>query len=258
MLTIIVFTLLGAAAGGQQAATFDSSKAVLSQPKVITEIDAGKLKGELVRLAWGDDGSFFLRSAEMDRFQNELGKNFLIAPGGALTQVAEEPAWAALYWAWKAGFAAPGAPDFRFDVETREQNKTATGSTGQDFGGAGGGTANPNRSDPSANQIAKDLGSMQKIVTTTVRLKGELIAEVQNRRLVPGTTFSWAPAPYAALAFVNSRKRLVILDRQGRKLEVPGTGDVLLPAWSQDGSQIAYLQKIDKKKYALTVVEITR
>jgi hypothetical protein len=256
MWPIIVFALLGAVAGGQPPASFDSSKAVLSAPKTIAEIDAGKLKGELVRLAWGDEGRFFLRSAEMDRFQNELGKNFVIAPGGALTQVTEEPAWAALYWVWKAGFAAPGAPDFRFDVETREQNKTATGSTGQDFGGAGGGTANPNRSDPSANQIAKDLGSMQKVVTTTVRLKGELIVEVQNRRLVPGATFSWAPAPYAALAFVNSRKRLVILDRQGRKLEVPGTSDVYLPAWSPDGLKVAYLEKRDKRKYALMEVEV--
>jgi Tol biopolymer transport system component len=97
---------------------------------------------------------------------------------------------------------------------------------------------------------------MQRIATTTVRFKGQTIAEVQNRPLSPGTTFSWAPAPKGALAFVNQKKRLVILDREGRKVEVPGTADVFLPAWSPDGSKIAYLQKIEKKKYALTVLEI--
>jgi hypothetical protein len=249
----MILALCAAAAAGGQAAPFDSSTAVVSAPKVLAEIDAGKLKGELVRLAWNDDGTFFLRSAQLDRFQNELGKNFLITPAGGIQPVGEEPQWAALYWSWKAGFFAPGIPTLKLDVETREQNKTATGSTGQDFGG---GTTNPNRSDPTSNQIAKDVGSMQRIATTTVRFKGQTIAEVQNRPLSPGTTFSWAPAPKGALAFVNQKKRLVILDREGRKVEVPGTADVFLPAWSPDGSKIAYLQKIEKKKYALTVLEI--
>jgi hypothetical protein len=253
MFSILVLAIVAAAAAGQQAAPFDSSKAVLSAPKVLAQIDASKLKGSVIRLAWGDGGSFFLRSAEMDKFQNELGKNFLVAPGGAMTPVTEEPSWAALYWSWKAGFSAPGAPDFRFDVETREQNKTATGSTSE-----AAGVENPNRSDPSASQVAKDFASMQKVVTTTVRLKGELIVELQNQRLVPGVTFSWAPAPQAALAYVNSRKRLVIIDRQGRKIEVPGTGDVLLPAWSPDGTKIAWLQKLEKKKYALMALEVGR
>jgi hypothetical protein len=253
MLPILVLAVLAVAGGDPQTSGLDCARVVLSAPASVAEIDGSKLKGSLVRLAWGTDGSFFVRSAETDRYQNELGRNFLVAPGGALTQVPEEPAWAAMYWAWKAGFSAPGAPDFRFDVDTREQNKTATGSTSE-----AAGVQNPNRSDPTASPIAKDVASMQKVVTTTLRLKGEQIVQVQNARLVPGTTFSWAPAPAAALAFVNGRKRLVIMDRAGRKLEVPGTGDVLLPAWSPDGGRIAWIQKFEKKKYAIMAVEVGR
>ena len=42
----------------------------------------------------------------------------------------------------------------------------------------------------------------------------------------------------------------------GRTIEVPGATDVLLPAWSPDGTRLAYLQKKDKKKYVLNVVEV--
>jgi hypothetical protein len=253
VLTALLVALAAAIAVPQQAASLDATAMTVSTPKVLAEIDASKLKGELTRLTWSDDGQFFLRAVERDVFQNERGKNYVISPAGVAQPVIDEPAWSALYWSWKAGLTAPGAPDVKLDIERREQNKTATGSSGQDFSGQ---TANPNRSDPSSNQIAKDVASMQKVVTVTVRFKGETIYEVQNGALAPGGSFSWAPAPKQALVFVNGKKRLVIVDRNGKKLEVSGASDALLPAWSSDGTRIAFLQKVAKKKYALAVVEI--
>jgi hypothetical protein len=258
MLIVLLLWLVGqpAAQSAAQPAAIDTAQLTLSAPTAIVEIDGGKLKGSPIRLSWGDN-TFFLRSASSDKFGNELGRNYLIpAAGGALVVTDEEPPWALIYWGWKAGGAAPGVADLRFEVERQEKNKTTTGSTGQDFGGAGGGTANPNRSDPSQSQISKDLGSMQRIVTTTVRLKGQVIFEVQNKPIMPGLMFSWAPAPLGALAYADDKGRLVIMDRLGHKIEVPGTSGVVLPAWSPDGKRIAYLQKKEKKKYALTVVEV--
>jgi Tol biopolymer transport system component len=79
-----------------------------------------------------------------------------------------------------------------------------------------------------------------------------------NKPVVPGLTFGWAPSPMGVLAFVDDKKRLVLIDRVGHKLEVPGATDVLLPAWSPDGTRIAYLQKKGKKAYTLNVIEVGR
>jgi Tol biopolymer transport system component len=59
-----------------------------------------------------------------------------------------------------------------------------------------------------------------------------------------------------ALAFVDRRGVLVIMDRQGRKVQVKGTrGGIALPAWSPDGVSVAYLEK-SGKGYDLKIVEV--
>ncbi len=248
MFPVFILALLGQVAAS--AAIFDASRATLSAPSTVLEIDSSKLQGSPVRLAWGDDGSLFLRAAETDRWGNERGRNYVLTPGKPEpTPVAEEPAWAATYWAWKSGPVAPGVPSLRLDVETRQQPKTAVGSTADV-------SANPNRSDRSQPQIAKDMASMQQVVTTTVKFKGQLVFEAVNERLVPGLTFGWAPAALGGLSYRDTKKHLVLVDRNGQRLEVPGAVDVLLPAWSPDGKRIAYLQKKDKKRYTLNIIAI--
>jgi Tol biopolymer transport system component len=59
-----------------------------------------------------------------------------------------------------------------------------------------------------------------------------------------------------AIAYVSSKKRLVLMDSAGRKRELAGAKDVALPAWSDNGARLAYLQKKDKKTYVLMVVEL--
>src|SRR5512146_1050569 len=190
MLMVLTLVMLVQAAGEQRTATFDASRATISPSHVLLEVDMGKLKGEPVLLAIADDGSIFLRTSETDRFGNERGRNYVVtSPHSAVAQVDEQPAWALTYWSWKSGTAAPGLPTLKFDIEVREEGMRATGSTGADVAN------NPNRADPSSNQIGHDMPSYQKVIRTTVKLKGQLVFEGENKRFAPGISFGWAPSP---------------------------------------------------------------
>ena len=46
-------------------------------------------------------------------------------------------------------------------------------------------------------------------------------------------------------------------DLNASQIEVPGTKDVLLPAWSPDGTKIVYLQKTGRHDYAVMSVGVT-
>ena len=252
MFLAVLIALAHSVAAAQQPPAAPSM--TFSAPRAVSELDAGKLKGNVTRLSWGAPvGQLYLRTADLDRWGNERPKHFLLPlAGGAPVAAAEEPADASAYWAWKSGVVAPGVPDMKFDIQSKQENKTPTGT---DRGSTELG-ASPNRSDPSSSAIASDAMSMQRVQTTTLRLKGELILEAVNEPLSPGRNFSWAPAPLGALAFSDPKKRLCILGRDGKKTEVPGAVEVLFPAWSPDGKQIAYLQRKDKKKFTLMVVDV--
>jgi hypothetical protein len=112
------------------------------------------------------------------------------------------------------------------------------------------------RADPSQSQVTTDLASVQQTATITARLKGTVVAQSVNKPMVPGATWGWAPAPLGGLAFVDAKKRLVLIDRAGKTLDVAGTTDVMLPAWSQDGKRIAFLQRKGRKNFVLSVVEL--
>jgi Tol biopolymer transport system component len=60
------------------------------------------------------------------------------------------------------------------------------------------------------------------------------------------------------IAYGNEQGHLSIMDQAGNKQEVAGTKAVLLPAWSPDGTKIAYLQRAGKNKYELCVVPVAQ
>ena len=62
--------------------------------------------------------------------------------------------------------------------------------------------------------------------------------------------FSWGPIGSATIAYVErDGGRLMLLDREKHKRAIAGTRDALLPAWSIDGSRLAWVQKTGRKKY---------
>jgi hypothetical protein len=252
MLSVLVLVALAQAAPATAPTAFDASRAAASAPRPVLDIDTGKLKGDPVLLVVADDGRVFVRTAEVDRFGNERGKNYVAAASSEpFAQVDDLPDWVSSYWAWKSGVVAPGVPSLKFEIEQSDAGKLASGSTSQ-----ASGVDNPNRSDPSSNQIAHDMASYQKVVTTVVRLKGHVVFEGQNAPFKPGLTFGWAPPPLGAVVFSDARRRLALVDREGRRKDLAGTADALLPGWTSDGQHVFYLQKRGRKQYSLMMVDI--
>jgi Tol biopolymer transport system component len=117
----------------------------------------------------------------------------------------------------------------------------------------GGATSGLNTGDAmaAANQA-------QTVNVWTLKLKGEVIGEFVNAAVVPGLTYGWAPAGRGLIAFSNKDGRLAIMDEQGRKQEITASKSALLPAWTDDGKRIAYLEQTGKNKVVLKVVDVTQ
>ncbi len=242
----------------------DASKLKLSAPAPIVEFDAKKLKGVLYRLAWSPDGQqLYLQTIERDRAGNiTTAHHYLMALNGeAPKRVDQEPAWSAAYWEWKSTRAAPGRPAFKIDLE-ESQRRVKTTSTpmggdlakgGLEASGAmapiGGGAAGEGMTAAMQSQIAHYY---------TLKLKGEVVGEFVNAAAIPGLTFGWGPPGTGLIAFSNPDGRVVVMDDQGRKQEISSSKSTLLPAWTDDGKRLAYLQRTGKDKVALHLVDVTQ
>ena len=237
--------------------------ALHAQAAAPVEIDLGKLKGEPSRLAWSTDGSqFYLQTAERDSrgFVTAL-HHYLLEPDGRVAKKLEqEPAWAATYWAKKSAQTAPSMPTQKIVVDTRQETVRATAVPmggalargGTDAGGergAGGGQG------ISAGEAGAAALQSQTVTVITLRLKGEIIGEWVNQPVVPGLTFGWAPSG-GRIAFVSKSGALLVMNPEGQKLPIAAAANASLPAWSDDGHRLAYLERTGKKKAALRIAEV--
>jgi hypothetical protein len=110
---------------------------------------------------------------------------------------------------------------------------------------------------PDLQEMADRNAHGEDVVIHTLRLKGEVVGAGQQGRIYPGQTFGWAPESLGSvIAFADAKGRIVIMDLEKRKQAVETSKDALLPAWSDDGTRIAYLQKSGKKTYDLLIVEV--
>jgi hypothetical protein len=247
--------LVALAALGQTAAApgpIDVSALRVGTPTAVGEIDLGKIKGELRQLAWSPDFTeFYIQTADGDQ-PNDTVRHFTVAAaGGAVTSVAREPDWATEYWRFKSDRSAPGLPELMIDVkQTFEKVKFGTGSAGAaDRMEPGADSQN------SAGNVERAAESQKQSVLRLLLLD-EPISVFVNARAIPGLQFGWGPASSGAIAYVNESGRLVLFDRRKHKQTVAGVKDALLPAWTQDGSRIAFLEKDGRKKYTLMTATV--
>lgn len=255
-----VFLAIGSLLFSAEQQSLDARSASLSGERTVVQIDAAKVEGIPSRLAWSPDGrTLYLRFTQRDMWGNERSRHFLVPLAvPALQAVEAEPDWAMAYWAWKSALAAPGAPAFRIEIETREERKTATGVVSAGSMAQSGG-------DPSlgailgaqGQAIAQSTMQAQNVTTATLKVKGERLSEFVNQAIATGRDYGWAPEGLGALAYVGGKRRLTVMDAAGHHRPVSEPGDWLLPSWSPDGTLLACLRGEGRKKFTLRLFTVS-
>jgi hypothetical protein len=235
----------------------------ISKPARLAELDMDVLRGQPFRLAWSPDGSqLYLQTLEGTWADANTGRanvalrHYLFATSGGppTADLQEAPDWFVGYWATKAGRHAPDAPALMIDLkEDREKKTTTAVPMGGDLakGGTGGGSS-------SAGDAGAAAYNTQWVPVYTMVYKGEKIGEFVNSVIVPGLTYGWGPRGTNILAFAAAGSgKVTIIDAQGEKRVIGGSKGAILPAWSQDGTRLAWLQKDGRRMYQLYVATIS-
>lgn len=229
-----------------------------SEPATVAELDMGKLKGEPSRLAWSADGKqFYVQTTENRGRPNAKIRHYVFTGDGKQENAGEEPKWAADYWIVKSSQAPPDNPALKIEIKTEQrQQRTTSVPMGGDMARGGVDTG---ASGTSAGDAGSAAYGQQATTVHSMVLKGQTIGEFANSVIVPGETFGWGPKGSKVIAFTTPKDgEVVVMDFEGKKKEVSGTEDALLPAWSSDGKRLAWLQRDGRRKYLLKVADVTR
>lgn len=236
----------------------DAAALKAGAPTRIAEFDLSALKGEPRRLSWAPDLSqLYLQTVEAKPPSEKVHHFTIAVAGGVLKAVEGEPDWATAYWTVKQDRVAPGIPSLQIEIEQKvETLKLGPGSAGVlDRQSTPTAVAANN---PSPESLANGQHGDQPADVVRLKLVGEEIAVWVNDRPRPGMRFGWGPAGSGALVFVGEGGSLVFLDRNRHRQRLPGVKDALLPAWSSDGTRLAFLQKTGRKRMTLAWVSIDR
>ncbi len=229
----------------------------LSQPSTIAELDTAKLKGQPSRLAWSADGTqLYVQTMEGSFGQpgQKLRHYAITVADGSRQDLQAEPDWASAYWTTKSGQTSPDGPPLKIELKTETRTeKTVSSPMGGDLarGGAGGETGT------GAGDALAAAYNQQPVPVNTMLVSGSIVGQFVNSVIVPGLTFGWGPKGSKVIAFTEHKSgRVVVMDERGEKREVAGSKDAILPAWSADGTRIAWLQRDGKKRFTLQVARV--
>jgi hypothetical protein len=260
MVSMLLVAALTIATGPVQPSPMSDARHVsLDTPHAILQIDTGKMKGEPWRLAWSPDGS----QLYVETVDREAGGTVRATRGALITvatrtvnAVDRAPEWVGQYWRWKSAQASPAEMSFKIAVDQRQETVRSTATP------TGGALAKGGSADPNAGSTIGDANTAannaQRQTIVDLKVKNELIGEWINEAVGPGENFSWAPAPNRLLTYAKrGGGPLIVLDDRAQKQSLAGTKDAVLPAWSDSGAQLAWLEKKDKKHYELMIGAIS-
>lgn len=224
----------------------------------VAELDPDKLKGQLSRLAWSPDGSQLYVQTMDGQFGKpgaRLSHYVFKVENGSKQDLQAEPDWVSEYWTAKSGQASPDNDAFKIELktETRTQ-KTVSTPMGGDLarGGSSGETGS------SSGDAMAAAYNQQPVPVNSMLLHGQIVGEFVNSVIVPGLTFGWGPKGSKLIAYSAVKNgRVIVMDEKGTRKEIEGTKDAILPAWSPEGTRLAWLQKDGRKKFVLQVARVS-
>jgi len=251
--SLLILNAAGVCAQAPADPAVDLAALTISAPATIRDIDTKGVRGTPTRLAWSPDGAWvYVRVSTFDRWSNETVRHVLVETGTARVEpIADEPGWLPRYWNLKSGLSSPVQAAWRVKVETRDELVRTTNVPRE------GNIAQHGDPQAGADEVAaKAAFASQKTLFEVYTLSGHVIGSAVNGHVAPGRTFAWAPQPLALIAFVSDKGRLVLMNAAGKVREVKGPKKPMLPAWSEDGRRLAWVQEAGSGGFSVKVVEV--
>jgi len=216
-----------------------------SEASTWTMIDVDKVKGRPAQLAWSDDETeLYLQVVQGVTVESLKVRHYLLKANAEPAPIDREPTWAQAYWKWKSAKSFFGDPLLTITVDTTR----AVVDEPRDRNTA---YLNSERKAPATLQ--SKTGTVRTV--NRLLLRGHVIGEFVDEGIFPGYTFSWSPESLGMIVFRSpGGGHLTIMNTEGEMQTIGEGNDISLPAWSESGNAIAYLEPAGRKKFAVKVM----
>ena len=210
-----------------------------AEKQLVMTITSEQLNGGLVSEITWDGGALVLQGA-FAKASGELSAKYFVQParGVAMEERAGHTEASARYW----------------EIKSKQLSPTGLGriATGKDEKLPMYGIASQEQRMSDAN----DMGGTQ--VRHTIKL-GNLLLHERVSQIPPydGELWGWSSAEVNRIAYVDKKGDLFIASADGRNPQKVLEGDFMLPAWSDDGTQIAVAErKNNGKRWEISVITL--
>lgn len=216
-----------------------------SRASTWTTIDVAKVKGRPAQLAWSDDeAELYLQVVQGVTVESLKVRHYLLKTNAEPMPIDRQPNWAQAYWKWKSAKSFFGDSLLTIAVETTR----AVVDEPRDRNTA---YLNSERKAPAT--LESKAGTVRTV--NRLLLRGHVIGEFVDEAIFPGYTFSWSPESLGMIVFRSpGGGRLTIMNAEGETQTIEDGKDISLPAWSESGNAIAYLEPVGRQKFALKVM----